>query len=90
MSYVYCAYLSFSDVVAPIGAATHSVGEGRFLIMSTDRICAFFATVIEVTVFPSVLWVARGRRLGTSTAPTGAASAAAAVVAFMIWSVGEL
>ena len=94
MSYVYCAYLSFSDVVAPIGAATHSVGEVRFLIMSTDRICAFLATVIEVTVGPAVLWGAWGRRLGTSTAPTSAASASAsasaAVVASRIWSDGEL
>ena len=55
MSYVYCAYLSFSDVVAPIGAANHHVGEGQFLLVSTIRICALFATVIAVTVGPAVL-----------------------------------
>ena len=92
MSYVYCAYLSFSDVVGPIGAAAHHVGEGRFLLVSSSGICAFFAIVIAVTVGPSVLWGAWGQRLGTSTSPTGAtsAAAAAAVVASMIWSVGEL
>ena len=90
MSYVYCDYLSFCDVVAPMGAAAHHVGEGRFLLMSTGRIYAFFATMIAVTVVPSVLWGAWGRRLGMSTPPTGAASAAAAVVASIIWSVGEL
>ena len=57
MSYVYCAYLSFSDIVAPVGAAAHHVGEGRFLLVSTSRICAFFATLIAVTVGPAVLWV---------------------------------
>ena len=60
MYYVYCAYLSFSDVVAPIGAAANHVGEGRFLLVSTSRICALFATVIAVTVGPAVLWGARG------------------------------
>ena len=92
MSYTYCDYLSFCDVLAPIGAAAHHVGEGRFPLMSTDRICAFFATMIAVTVVPAVLWGARGLRLGTSTAPTSAASAsaAAAIVASIIWSVGEL
>ena len=92
MSYVYCTYLSVCDVVAPMGAAAHNLGEGRLLLMTIGRVCAFVATMIEVTVGPSVLWGARGRRLGTSTAPTGAASAAAAaaVVASIIWSVGEL
>ena len=86
------AYLSFCDVVAPMGAAAHHVGEGQLLIMSIGRVCAFVATMIEVTVGPSVLRGARGRRLGTSMAPTGAtsAAAAAAVVASIIWSVGEL
>ena len=80
------AYLSFRDVVAPIGAAAHHVGEGRFLIMSTGRVCAFFATVISVTVGPAVLQGTRGRRLGTSAALTGAvsASASAAVSASII------
>ena len=86
MSSVYCDYLSFSDAVAPIGAASHNVGEGRFLLVSTSRICAFFANVIAGTVGPAALQGARGRRLGTSTAPTGAA----AVVASMTWSVHEL
>ena len=60
--------------------------------MSTGRICAFFATMVSVAVGPAVLRGARGRRLGASTSPTGAASAAAAaaVVASMVWSVGEL
>ena len=91
MSYVYCTYLSLSDVVAPIDAATNNVGEGRLLLVPTSRICAFFATVISVTVGPAVLWGARGWRLGTLV-PTGTASAAAAVaiVASMVWSVGEL
>ena len=100
MSYVYCAYLSFSDVVAPIGAAAHHVEEGRFLLMSTGSICAFFDTVIAFTMGPALLWGAQVRRLGTSTASTKAASAsayasesasaAAAVVDSMIWSVSEL
>ena len=90
MSYFYCTYLLFCDVVARMGDAAHHVGERRFLIMSTVRICAFFATVIVVTMGPAVLWSAQGRRLGTSTAPTGAAAAATAVVAYIIWSVGEL
>ena len=50
ISYVYCAYLSFCDVVATIGAAAHHVGEGRFLLMSTGRICEFFANTIAVDV----------------------------------------
>ena len=92
MSYVYCIYMSFSDVVVPIGAAANHVGEGHFLIVSTRRICAFFATVIAVAVGPAVLQGARVRQLGTFMAPTGAASAsaAAAVVASMVWSVGKL
>ena len=84
MSYVYCAYLSFSDVVAPIGAAAHHVGEVHLLLISTGRICTCFATVIAVTVGPAVLRGAQGSRLGTSTAPTGAASASVTVVASMI------
>ena len=60
MSYVYCTYLSFCDVAAPMGAAAHHVGEGRFLHVSTGRICAFFATVIAVTVGPEILWGERG------------------------------
>ena len=60
MYYVYCTYLSFGDVVAPIGAATHHLGEGRLLLVSTSKICAFFATVIVVTVDLAVLWGARG------------------------------
>ena len=60
--------------------------------MSTGKICAFFATMIAVAVGPAVLWGAQGQRLGSSTAPTGtvSAAAAAAVVASMVWSVGEL
>ena len=60
MAYVYCACLSFSDAVAAIGAAANHVGEGHFLIVSNIRICAFFATVIAVTVGPAVLWGERG------------------------------
>ena len=60
MSYVYCSYLSLSDVLAPIGASDYHVGEERFLLVSTSRICAFFANVIAVTVGPSVLWGAQG------------------------------
>ena len=96
MSYVYCAYLPFCDFVSLMGNGAHHVGEGRFLLMSTGRICAFFATMIAVTVGPSLVWVARGRRLGAPTAPTGAASASTsadavvAVVDSMVWSVGEL
>ena len=55
MYYVYCAYLSFGDVVAPIGAAAHHVGEGRFLLVSISRVCAFFAALSAVTVGPVVL-----------------------------------
>ena len=84
MSHVYFAYLSFGDVVAPIGAAAHHVGEGRFLLESNSRICAFFSTVIAFTVGPAVIRGAWGRRLGTSTAPTGAVSASVTVVASMI------
>ena len=77
-----------------MGAAAHCVGEGRFLLMSTGRICEFFAAVVAVTVGTAVLRGARGRKLGTSTAPTGTMSASPAaatvVVAFVIWSVGEL
>ena len=73
-----------------MGAATLYVREGRLLLMYTGRICSFFATMIAVAVGQAVLWGARGRRLGASTAPTGPASAAAAVVASMVWSVGEL
>ena len=56
MSYVYCTYLSFSDVVAPIGAAAHHVGEGRFLLVSIRRVCEFFAAVSAVAVGPAVIW----------------------------------
>ena len=73
-----------------MSAAAHHVGEGRFLLMSTGRICAFFATMTAVTVGPELLLGAQDRRLGTSTAPIGAAAAAAALVASIIWSVGEL
>ena len=92
MSYVYCDYQSLCDVVSPMGAAAHNVGEGRFILMSTGRICAFFATVIAVTVGLAVHRGAWGQWLGASTAPTGAeaASAAAAIVVSRIWSVGEL
>ena len=90
MSYVYCTYLSFYDVVAPMGAAAHHVGEGRFIIMSTGRICEFFATVIAVTVGLALLPGAQGRGLGTSKSPTGAVAASTAIVASIIWSVGEL
>ena len=55
MSYVYCTYLSFGDVVALIGAADHHVGEGSFLIVSIGMVCAFFAAVSAVTVGPAVL-----------------------------------
>ena len=73
-----------------MGAAAHHVVEGQFLLMSTGRICSFFATVIAVTVVPAVLRGAQGRRLGTSTASTGATAAAAAVVASIICIVGKL
>ena len=63
MSYMYCSCLSFIYVVAPIGAAAHHVVEGLFLLMSTGRICEFFATVIAVTVGPAVLRGARGQQL---------------------------
>ena len=56
MSHVYFAYLSFGDVVAPIGAAAHHVGEGRFLLVSISRVCSFFAAVSVDTVGPAVLW----------------------------------
>ena len=55
MSYVYCTYFSFGDVVAPIGAAANYVGEGRFLLVSISRVRAFFAAVSAVTVGPAVL-----------------------------------
>ena len=32
MSYVYCTFLSFGDVLEPIGAADHHVGKGRFFL----------------------------------------------------------
>ena len=56
MSYVYCTCLSFGDVVAPIGATTHHVGEGRFLLVSIIRVCAFFVAMSAVTVGPAELW----------------------------------
>ena len=59
MSYVYCTYLSFGDAVAPIGAVAHHVCEGRILLVSIGRVCAFFASVPAVTVGPSVLWSGR-------------------------------
>ena len=89
MSYVYCTYLSFSDVVAPIGADFHRVGEGRFFLVSTSRICELLATVITVTVGPAVLWGTQVQWLGTSMAPTSSTSASASVVASITWSVGE-
>ena len=78
--------MSFSDVLAPIGAAANHVGEGLFLLVSTDRICALLATVITVTMGPEVLRGSQGRRLGTSTAPIGAASASAAAAATVVAS----
>ena len=60
MSYVYCTYLLFGDVVAPIGAASHHVGEIRFLLVSISRVCALFSAVYAVTVGPEVLWGAQG------------------------------
>ena len=60
MSYIYCAYLSFSDVVSPLGDDTHHVGEGRLLLVSTSRICALFDTMILVTVGQAVLRGVRG------------------------------
>ena len=71
-----------------MGDSAHNLGEGRFLVMSNGRICAFLAIMIAVSVGPTVLRGERGQRLGASMAPTGAA--AAAVVASMVWSVGEL
>ena len=79
-----------------MSADAHNVGEVRFLLIPTGRICALFATMITVAVFPAVLWGAWGLRLGTPTASTGAASAsvstaaAVVVVAYMVGSVGEL
>ena len=66
--------------------------------MSTGRICAFFATMVAVSVDPAVPRGVWGQRLGTSTASTGAApasasaaaAAATAIVSSMIWSVGKL
>ena len=60
MSYIYCAYLSFGDVVSPIGVAAHHLGKGRFLIVSIIRVCAFFAAVSAVTMGPAVLRGERG------------------------------
>ena len=60
MSYIYCTYLSFGDVVAPIGAAAHHVDEGRFRIVSISRVCTFFSVVSTVTVGPAVLRDGRG------------------------------
>ena len=60
MSYVYCASLSFGDVVSPMGAAAHHVGEIRFLLVSISRVCAFFTAVSTVTVGPAVLWGTQG------------------------------
>ena len=48
--------MSLNDVVTPIRAAAHHVGEGRIILVSTSRICALFATVIAVTVGLAVLW----------------------------------
>ena len=56
MSYVYYTYMSFGDVVSPIGAAAHHVCEGRLLLVSARRVCAFFAAVPTVTVGTAVLW----------------------------------
>ena len=52
--------MSFYDVVAPTGAAAHHVVEAHFLILSTDRICAFLDTVIVVTVGPALVQGTRG------------------------------
>ena len=56
MSYVYCTYLSFGYVVAPIGAAAHHVCKVRLLLVSVSKVCAFFAAMLAVTVGPAVLW----------------------------------
>ena len=90
MSYVYCTYLSFGDVVSPISAAAHLVGKGRFLLVSISRVCALFAAVSAVTVDPAVIQGGWGWRPCTSMTPTGAASAAAVVVASMVGGVGDL
>ena len=90
MSYVYCAYMSLCDVVAPMGSAAHHVGEGRFLLISTGTICELFATMIAVTVGPAVLWGARGRWLGRFAVPTGAASASASAAADLVASIISL
>ena len=55
MSYVYCNYLSFSDVVAPIVDAVHHVCKGRLLLVSVSRLGAFLAAVSAVIVGPAVL-----------------------------------
>ena len=60
MSYVYCTYLSFSDVVAPIGSAAHNVCKGRLLIVSVRMVCVFLAAMYAVTVDLAVLWSGQG------------------------------
>ena len=55
MYYVYCTYLSFGDVVAPIYATVHHVCKGRLLLVSMSMVCALFAVVSVVTVGPAVL-----------------------------------
>ena len=60
MSYIYCTYISFSDVVALIGAAAHHVDEGRFRLVSISRVCTFFADVSTGTVGPALLRDGRG------------------------------
>ena len=66
MSYVYCTYLSCVDVVAPMGAAARHMCEGRLLLVSIIRVCAFSAAVSAVTVGSAVIWDERVRRLCTS------------------------
>ena len=60
MSYIYCTYLSFGDVVAPIGAATHNVFKGCLILVSVGRVGAFLSAVSTVTVVPAVLLSGRG------------------------------
>ena len=86
MSYVYCTYLSFGDVLAAIGAATHNVCKGRLLLVPVSRVCAFLSAMSAVTVSPAVLWSGQGGRSFMSAAPAGAAS----VIASMFGGVSEL
>ena len=56
MSYVYCTYLSFGDVVAWIGDSDHHVCKGCLLLVSISRLCAFFADMSAVALGTAVLW----------------------------------